>query len=326
MNTLPNLFQIRKKCIISYTDYSSIEKKYNSTPIIRTGSYTLSAKKRFSKILELWNYSISNENIKMSFVTLTLSSKMNIKTNYTLLLKWLLEKLIYRYGVFNYCWKIEFQKNGNLHFHLIIDTCIDWKIVRKQWNKLQKLHVDEYQIKQKMLYKKGYFYNDKIIDSKGNVVEEKTQQKRYYNGVKANWRNPNSTDVKIVECINGIEGYIAKYVSKEDTEENYNTHEHSISNFWGCSDSLRLLKYCVIQEYEIPNQLIKELQNNNIREILDSNSRYICTIIEKVSNELLISKEKDQLEANKTILGIGAKRTVNKLVQKEINFYDKLYG
>lgn len=326
MNDLPSCFQVRKDCIISYVDYSSVARYSGEKTIVSSGMYSQSAKKRFEKYLKLWSYSIDGTEMKFSFITLTLSSKMDPKINYTLLLKYLLEKLQYRYGLFNYCWKIEFQKNGNLHFHMIVDTEIDWKIVRKQWNKLQSNHVDDYQIKMINKYKNGYYYDEKMLGKNNEIVNEETQQKRYYNGVKANWRNPNSTDVKVVDCINGIDGYVSKYVAKSEDENNSNIPEHSIKRFYGLSDSIRLLKYCTINEIDINNEDIKLLQENNYKEIKDDKGRYLCTIIKKINSDYIKARESEVKKQNLLVLNIHTIKTKNKLVQKELRLYDKLYN
>ena len=326
MFNLPNLFQVRKNCIISYTDFSSLPKVLHERKIESSGKYSKSAQKKFKRYLELWSYSMDGEKNNMSFITLTLSSKMNVKTNYTLLMKWLLEKLMYRYGVFNYAWKIEFQENGNLHFHIIADKEIDWKIVRSQWNKLQSEHVDEYQLKHKLKYKNGYYFDTEMKYKNGELVDQEKQQKRYKSGKKGNWRNPNSTDVKIVECINGIDGYISKYASKADKKEESKIYEHSIKRFYGCSDSLRLLKYCTIAEFELTNQCLKDLQNSNTREVKNEMQKIVCWIIDKVDNEYIRKREKETIEANKIVLKNNSIKNEIKLVQKEIDFYDKIYG
>lgn len=326
MNNLPNCFQVRKDCIVSYVDYSSIARHSGNKKIEYSGKYSLSAKKKFEKYLKLWSYSIDGKNMKFSFITLTLSSKMDTKINYTLLLKYLFEKLNYRYGLFNYAWKIEFQKNGNLHFHMIVDTEIDWKIVRKQWNRLQSNHVDDYQIKMINKYKNGYYYDTKMIDKNGNLVDEETQEKRYKKGVKANWRNPNSTDVKVVDCINGIDGYVSKYVAKNEDENNENIGEHSIKRFYGLSDSIRLLKYCTINENELDSENIKLMQKNSFKEIKDEKGRYLCSVIKKFRDDYILAREIEVKKQNLFVLDIHTIKPKNKLVQKELRLYDKLYN
>lgn len=326
MYDLPSCFQVRKDCIVAYTDYSSIVRTSSNEKIVSSGSYSSSAKRRFEKYLKLWSYSIVDTHMKFSFVTLTLSSKMDISINYTLLLKKLLEKLAYRYGDFNYCWKIEFQKNGNLHFHLILDFEVDWKIVRKQWNKLQSKHVDEYQTKMKHKYKNGYFYDTEMVNNKGTIIDEETQKKRFEIGNKANWRNPNSTDVAIVDCINGIDGYVSKYVSKNESNNDNVNSEHKIKRFFGCSDSLRQLKYLTLNESELCSDTINELRENTNRSVLNNDGRFVCSIIKNIDNEYIKTRESEVKAMNLEVLKSNSVRKLNRLVQKELNLYEKLYN
>ena len=46
-----------------------------------------------------------------------------------------IQKLTYHFNSLNYLWKAEPQKNGNIHFHILIDKFIDKDFVRELWNK-----------------------------------------------------------------------------------------------------------------------------------------------------------------------------------------------
>ena len=50
-------------------------------------------------------------------------------------------------------------------------------------------------------YKNGFFFDTEMKTKKGEIVDYETQLKRYKIGTKANWRNPNSTDVKTITSI-----------------------------------------------------------------------------------------------------------------------------
>lgn len=79
---------------------------------------------------------------KLVFITLTLSSKQK-HTDIWLkekLLEQFLKDLKYRFGLKNYFWCAEKQKNGNLHFHLLIDFYIDKDVLRNLWNSVQDYH------------------------------------------------------------------------------------------------------------------------------------------------------------------------------------------
>ena len=201
---------------------------------------------------------------------------------------------------------------------------VDWKIVRKQWNKLQSKHVDEYQSKMKYKYKNGYFYDTEMINNKGTIIDEETQKKRFEIGNKANWRNPNSTDVAIVDCINGIDGYVSKYVSKNESDNENVNSEHKIKRFFGCSDSLRQLKYLTLNEAELCSDTIKELRENTNRSVLNNDGRFVCSIINNIENDYIKTRETEVKNQNLEILKSNSIRKLNRLVQKELNLYDKI--
>lgn len=326
MVELPVIFQIRKSCIIAYTDYSPISRISSSKEIVRSGKYSSSAQKKFKRYLDLWCYSVADLSLKFSFVTLTISSEMDKNINYSMLLKRLIETLEYRYGKFNYVWRIEFQLNGNLHFHLILDIEVDWKIVRSQWNKLQKIHVDRYAMKMRSKYRHGYYFDSSMLDKNSNVVSEEVQYSRFSKGNRANWRNPNSTDVKIVDDSSSISSYVAKYVSKSDADDSSVVSSHSISRFYGCSDTIRLLKYCSIHERDLDISLFIMLGNLDKKIIYDDKHRYLCEIISRIDNDYLNSRELEQLELNRSIL-LGRRSNCNsKLLAKELIRYNNLFG
>lgn len=326
MIELPIIFQIRKNCIISYTDYSPISRVSSNKEIVRSGKYSSSAMKKFKKLLDLWCYSVADLDCKFSFITLTISSEMDKNINYSMLLKRLIETLEYRYGKFNYVWRIEFQLNGNLHFHLIIDIEIDWKIVRSQWNKIQKIHVDRYAIKMRSKYRNGFYFDGNMLDYNGKVVEEEIQYKRFSKGNKANWRNPNSTDVKIVVDSSQISSYVSKYVTKTDADNSDKVSSHSITRFYGCSDTIRLLKYCSVHESECSIDLYMLLSSLDKKIIFDDRHRHLCEIIAKVDNVYLNSREREQLLINQNIL-LNRRSSKNyRLVGKELIRYNNLFS
>ena len=73
---------------------------------------------------------------KMAFITLSLSSTQ-IHSDNEIKEKCLNQFLIEirkRYRVKNYIWRAEKQKNGNIHFHVVIDKFIAWSELRDRWN------------------------------------------------------------------------------------------------------------------------------------------------------------------------------------------------
>jgi len=74
-------------------------------------------------------------NFQISFVTLTLPSKQmhshqEIKSQ---CLNRFLTEMRRKFGVQNYVWKLELQKNGNAHFHLTFDKFVHYRAIRYYW-------------------------------------------------------------------------------------------------------------------------------------------------------------------------------------------------
>lgn len=125
----------------------------------------------------------AKEQVRLVFITLTLSGKQRhsdqwIKKN---MLELFIKRLQSNYGVKHYFWKAEVQANGNLHFHLIIDKYIDYLMISKHWNEIQR--------------SKGYL--DLYFATNGHY-------------------SPPSTHVRELSGMwDGI-GYAMKYVSKDE--------------------------------------------------------------------------------------------------------------
>jgi hypothetical protein len=100
-----------------------------------------------------------------------------------------------RFGVKNYYWRAEPQKNGNIHFHVIADKFIHWRSVRNLWNScLEKLgYIDQFERKH------GH-------------------------------RDPNSTDIHGLRKIKSIVKYITKYCTKNSTDIPLEGHVHGRSD------------------------------------------------------------------------------------------------
>lgn len=121
---------------------------------------------------------------KVNFITLTLPDTYEEITEKAFkenLLNPFLTNLRVNYGLNNYVWKLELQKNGKIHIHLTTDTFLYWKDIRRVWNK--------------RLLKNGYL--NKFHDDFGHY-------------------DPNSTDVHAVHKINDIAAYVSKYMSKNE--------------------------------------------------------------------------------------------------------------
>lgn len=149
-------------------------------------------------------------NFKVNLITLTLPDTTNKISDNEFKKNLLHPFLVYMkkyYGLKNYVWKVEFQKNGKLHLHITTDTFISLYILRDYWNKLLE---------------------------KNNYLEDFKKKHKH--------NNPNSTDIHAVWKVKNLGAYIAKYLSKnEETEEVIN------GRIWGCNYELSDKNKCIVE-------------------------------------------------------------------------------
>ncbi|WP_157730177.1 rolling circle replication-associated protein [Tenacibaculum jejuense] len=170
------------------------------------------------------------------FVTLTLPSKQQhsdkqikrLQTRY-------IENLQKTYGVKYYVWKAEAQKNGNIHFHLLLDKWIHHTVHRKLWNK--------------QLDKLGYL--DSFQSKHGH-------------------RNPNTTDVKSLKKddkgrkIKNPTSYIVKYMTKFEFGK-----RPILGKLWGCSDEAKQLDYPKYQEGQpLFDHVVHLINSKKLKQVL----------------------------------------------------------
>ncbi len=123
----------------------------------------------------------TNFKFKLNFITLTLSSKQKHSDNIikSVLLNQFLTELRAKHNCTNYLWRAESQRNGNIHFHIVTDVFIPWRVLRTDWNRIQE--------------KLGYV----------SAFTEKTGKS-----------DPNSTDVHSINQVKNLSAYLAKYCTK----------------------------------------------------------------------------------------------------------------
>ncbi len=199
-------------------------------------------------------------NFKMSFITLTLPSVQRHCTRYinSKLLNVFLTEIRQRTKMNNYLWRLEFQKNGNVHYHIATDTFIDYHLLLEVWNRVLGLHgyIDAYADKFKSLTLSEYC--NKIDPT--NKTEFSIKAKRYASQRAFNWRRPPSVNVQSVISNKAIANYIGKYFSKNSDSAcsgNVLDNDTNSSNLrlWFCSRSLSKLNtisgFCEAVPYDI---------------------------------------------------------------------------
>lgn len=183
------------------------------------GIVTSPIKKKMRIILDTWftavfmknmikNKKNSYKNPYLVFLTLTLSEEQKDTD------KWIKRHLLNEFFIIlkrhvdfsHYFWKAEKQKNGNVHFHVIVDKYIQKEKLQKIWNRIQE--------------KNGY--TQKYFSVHGH-------------------HNPPSTDIRKIDSMKNAINYVMKYVTKNSKDEN----EKDIKldgRVYGCDDDLRILE------------------------------------------------------------------------------------
>lgn len=210
--------------------------------------------KWINEIGEIKNYKTKKGDIiqyKSSMITLTLPKKVDVPP--TEITKIALNNFITLLrkvsGMNNYVWKLELQKNGNVHYHIITDVEIDFFYIKKIWNNSLNLLgiIDDYSNEQRKI--KFSDYEQKRINEfkkykkigKLSPTQIKNEIKRTWEiGQKTKWREPNTVNVKRIQLDYNIAGYIAKYISKD--EKNSEIQGKKIGRLWSSSSNLSKIK------------------------------------------------------------------------------------
>lgn len=228
-------------------------------PAVNTHNFELSKKAAARiKAKVSWLYELSKSktiiptkgkplySFKMNFITLTLPALQQHTTSEitSICLNQFLTECKAKFGLANYVWRLEFQKNGNAHYHIATDTYIDYTSCKLIWNRcLNKLgYVTRYQ--DKMLGMTFEEYRNNYSDN-GKIPFE-TLRERFGRGCATRWDSPNTVDVRAVGSARNIAFYISKYITKK-SDEKLNpivaSREPETTNLrlWFCSKSLSAL-------------------------------------------------------------------------------------
>ena len=184
---------------------------------------------------------------KMNFVTLKLPSEQKHSSDFITknCLNQLLVELSKKISLKNYVWRLEYQKNGNLHYHIAMDKYIDYRLLRNIWNRILskygyvQAYTEKFSKMQIHEYIKLYFDKDKN--------DFATLEKRFAEGCRTKWKTPNTVDVKMCTNSKAVAFYISKYFGKNSStgsEKKLQVNEENSGNsrLWFCSRSLSKLK------------------------------------------------------------------------------------
>jgi hypothetical protein len=226
-----------------------------------------------------YKHPVSGKNLsfRIGLLTCTLSSNQGRFTDREIkkqLLEPYLRKLR-KYGLRNYVWKAERQKNGNVHFHIFIDVFIDRYDARNIWNRLQS--------------KLGFIREFEL---------------------KHGHADPNSTDLKAIHTDNSMIKYMLKYMIKpvdkgEQLEIGRDTENVSTGKVWDCSKALKeknnTADFVSQTEFE---QIENAIHEGNLKEIKKDYARIFIFNNPKPWKyipESIYSRYKDYLNLVKSI-------------------------
>jgi hypothetical protein len=283
------------------------------------GKVSIQARRKVGKAIDYLLY-LANDKVlpetaigksykfKIAFITLTLPSKQIHSDNYLKdnCLNQFLVELRQRYKVRNYIWRAEKQKNGNIHFHILVDKFIHWSELRDRWNRIiNKLgYVERYRDEMREFHKTGFTCRKDLLKH----WDYQKQIKAYQKGKINDWNSPNSTDIHSLYKINNVKSYIVKYCTKEDTENEVT------GRMWGCNYELSDIKGGVmVMDNDIKSQLdevIKEFKPRmysgeyfsvihiNIRKLENTKYERLFRIFEGFLREHFPDKEQTRIIHN----------------------------
>jgi len=222
---------IIEKEIDGKIQFIKVNRKFLNSKRVSDGTLSKQAQKKLKLSIEYFlmlnktpgrgaNKTARSYKNKIAFITLTLPSAQ-IHSDKLIKEKCLNQFMIelHKYHhITNYIWRAEYQKNGNIHFHILVNRFISWNEIRSRWNRIiNKLgYVDKYRESIKLWHSKGFQVRKDLLK---NWSAEK-QYKAYLAGKKTDYSQPNSIDIHGIKNILNIKSYLIKYMSKNENDNN----------------------------------------------------------------------------------------------------------
>jgi len=246
------LGEFTKPLVDWYDDYGNLKRVYMKPPTFMNHADLLSVKaiRNIKRSVYTLLNGVDPEIMlngkgtdKITFVTLTLPSLQmhDDKVIKSKCLNQLLGEFKTKYQMKNFVWRAENQKNGNIHFHLLVDCKIPHKELRSIWNRIiNKLgYVDAYTEKMKTLTFEQYKY---LRYGEKQISENQLFKLRssFDLGCSIGWSSPNSTDIQRLSKVKNVVAYICKYISKAEEVE-----QPISGRVWQCSQAVSKAKRCV---------------------------------------------------------------------------------
>lgn len=253
-------YQLRGDCILAYYEAKKrvcTNSQKNALDLGRSDELksvrmTDEGKKAFTRIFTVLSQSrmIAKEACdyegvkKLNFITLTLPAHLDITARelYRDFLNSFLVILKQKIGYKMYVWKLEVQKNGRFHYHIVTDCDVCEGDCRLLWNGVLRAKgvIDVYRADRENYHNGGFKLDENLLPEHC----KETQLGWYYYGVATSWQNPRTAHVEEIDNIEKTLYYINKYVGKDNAEI------LTGGRAWGCSDNCRKLKYFSYSEHE----------------------------------------------------------------------------
>lgn len=165
-----------------------------------------------------WAQNMHNHRVfkyKLGLITLTLPSEQKHTDNEIKhkALNNFFTQCRQRFELQNYIWKAEKQKNGNIHFHIVIDKYVHYSDLQRIWNKILDGmgYIEDYRINQQAWHSKGFKPRPWLF----KTWSLKSQVEAYKSGKVTTWSNPSGTvDIHSLKKIRNAKAYLAKYLTK----------------------------------------------------------------------------------------------------------------
>lgn len=324
--------------VVLYDELYGYVRKGNSTSFHADDQYrsnyrgvmSAGARKKIKTIINLWFVALYSKKFlsrkneewlryQITFATLTLPA-MQVHTDKEIkrdMLNRFFIELKRKCNVTSYLNVCEKQENKNIHFHILFEKFIDWKVMRDLWNSIMNDngYIEMYRNNQKHFHKDGFRLRPELLDK----WSEEKQLLAYQYGMQTNWSNPNSTDIKDLEDKKNIAAYITKYICK-GVDEKLNEKMKQINKDLFTEEEIKMYRKQYLDElimhYKIDGKVWSCSENLQQLECTDF---IVDNEIADVLQDLLYGKDKDVFKGDNFSVAKG--NVLKNLKNKSPTYY-----
>ena len=224
-------------------------------------------------------------------------------------------RYLQRYYVASYVWKTESQFNGNIHFHITIDTFIPWRHICSKWNKICARHGYCEEIKTDNELKAdaatqikaicnendlaktigGYLTRGSIEEKNHYRLKKNSKDKSTYKDFLTGSRLPRTTTEAIISESNPNWNHItAPHCVIESKKENLRHYSRFIEGrLWGCSENLSNINIFTSEAEDerqcndVEREFFKENNLQNLGSILKAEAKAKAGKLDQSAKHLL---------------------------------------